>query len=292
MKNMIIDMENKNAGQLFSESLKKTGFAILVNHPIKKFEIDVTYFEWRKFFNSSDKFQYIRSRIDGEGYVPFEVENAKGFESPDLKEFYHYYPWGRQPKNIDTSSTMKLYHSLLNLGDTLLEWLDDNLPQKIFDQLSMPLKKMVKNSDRHLLRLLHYPPVEKKDSGMRSAPHTDINLLTILPASTASGLEILDNQGNWIKIPGKRDSIIVNAADMLNLCTMGYYKSATHRVVNPVNTEKNESRYAAPFFIHPRHNVNLKDGFTARDYWIQRLKEIGLYYEFLCINKNQLTLRE
>ena len=51
-----------------------------------------------------------------------------------------------------------------------------------------------------------------------------------------------------------------------------------------------KSRYAAPFFIHPRHDVDLKNGFTAGDYWIQRLKEIGLYYDFLCIEKNQCTV--
>lgn len=40
-----------------------------------------------------------------------------------------------------------------------------------------------------------------------------------------------------------------------------------------------------PFFIHPRQDVELKNGVTAKACWTQRLKEIGLYYDFLCIDK-------
>lgn len=288
MRNIIVDMHNENAAQLFSEILRDVGFCILVNHPVEKIKIHETYSEWKKFFNSPEKFQYIRSKKNGEGYVPMEVENAKGFSIPDLKEFYHYYKWGRQPKNIDTTSTIGLYDSLNSLGETLLNWLDENMPEEVSTTLSMPLKEMTKNSNRHLLRLLHYPPISDKTFGMRSAPHGDINLLTLLPASTESGLELLDKNGVWHPIPGERDSIIVNTADMLDLCTSGYYKSVIHRVTNPTDARTNKSRYAAPFFVHPRQDVDLKNGFTAGEYWTQRLKEIGLFYDFICIDNHQL----
>ena len=31
------------------------------------------------------------------------------------------------------------------------------------------------------------------------------------------------------------------------------------------NFEMEKSQYAAPFFVHRRHDVDLKNGFTARD---------------------------
>lgn len=132
------------------------------------------------------------------------------------------------------------------------------------------------------------PPISDKTFGMRSAPHGDINLLTLLPASTESGLELLDKNGVWHPIPGERNSIIVNTADMLDLCTSGYYKSVIHRVTNPTDPQTNKSRYAAPFFVHPHQHVDLKNGFTAGEYWTQRLKEIGLFYDFICIDNRQL----
>lgn len=286
LKDIIVDMHDKNAPSLFSSLLHDIGFVVLVNHSISATELNDVYSEWKYFFSSNEKFQYIRGKNDGEGYVPLKIEHAKEFSIPDIKEFYHFYKWGRQPKNINTCSTIKLYDSLLALGEKLLGWLDQEMPKILVENLSMPLKKMIENSNRHLLRLLHYPPVNHSLKGMRSAPHTDINLLTLLPASTASGLELRDKNGTWHKVAIEKNSIIVNAADMLDLCTSGYYKSVIHRVNNPIANEMYQSRYSAPFFMHPRHDVDLKDGFTVREYWIQRLKEIGLYYDYVCIDES------
>ncbi len=279
-------MYDNDAPKKFSALLKEIGFVVLVNHPIDKDDIYETYNEWKKFFNSQEKFEYIRGKHNGEGYVPREIENAKGYSTPDLKEFYHFYKWGRQPQNINTASTIRLYDALTTLGVNLLHWLDSNMPQELANQLTMPLTKMIEDSNRHLLRLLHYPQLPKHTVGMRSAPHGDINLLTLLPVSTAAGLELLDKQGNWQAVIGEANSIIVNTADMLDLATSGYYKSVIHRVINPTDVTMNQSRYAAPFFVHPRQDVDLKNGFTAREFWIQRLKEIGLYYNYLCIDQN------
>lgn len=282
MKNNIIDMNLSESKFYFSNALHENGYVILINHPIKISLIEKTYSEWKNFFSSESKFEYLRSKSDGEGYVPNNIENAKDFSKPDIKEFYHFYDWGRKPKSIDTKSTLDLYYSFVNLGNILIHWLDETMPCNIFNSLSMPLKEMISNSTRHLLRILHYPPIHQNFSSIRSAPHTDINLLTMLPISTSPGLEIFDNN-NWQKIHIEKDAIIVTCADMLETCTSGYYPSLLHRVINPINEKLNISRYSMPFFIHPRPEVELKNGLIASDLWITRLKEIGLYYDYLCI---------
>ena len=48
-----------------------------------------------------------------------------------------------------------------------------------------------------ILRCIHYPPTEGKDTknAVRAAAHGDINLITLLVGATDSGLELLDRDG-------------------------------------------------------------------------------------------------
>ncbi|NNM59440.1 MAG: isopenicillin N synthase family oxygenase [Legionellales bacterium] len=278
MEVKIIDYRDSSAPKNFVQSLVDTGFVILINHPIKKEVTQSVYSEWKNFFHSSEKYDYLRDRETGEGYVPLEIENAKTKKLADLKEFYHFYQWGRRPKHIDLSSTDELFDSLLNLGGTLLEWIAINTPKNINELLSEPLINMINGSDQNMLRPIHYPPItnDMPEGAVRSAPHEDINLLTLFPASTKKGLQLKDSNGWWYEPPLQEDSIIVNTADMLQMCSGGYYRSTTHRVNNPPSKE-NVSRYALAFFLHARSNVVLSQtGYTAHQYLQDRIKEIGL----------------
>jgi isopenicillin N synthase-like dioxygenase len=150
----------------------------------------------------------------------------------------------------------------------------------------MPLHKMVEHSEQNLLRILHYPPLGlgsdaqriTADGAVRAAAHEDINLITLLPAATYPGLQVKTKDGEWIwadmNVP--KDAIIVNAGDMLQEASGGYFKSTTHRVVNPTGLGATVSRYSMPMFIHPRPDVRLSDKYTAGEYLDERLKELGL----------------
>jgi isopenicillin N synthase-like dioxygenase len=137
---------------------------------------------------------------------------------------------------------------------------------------------MIENSDANLFRILHYPPLtgEHEPGAVRAAAHEDINLITLLPAATAPGLEVKDSHGHWISVPCDPGNIIINAGDMLQLASEGYYKSTTHRVVNPPENEAKKSRYSMPLFLHPRSEAHLSPTLTAGEYLNQRLREIGL----------------
>jgi isopenicillin N synthase-like dioxygenase len=63
---------------------------------------------------------------------------------------------------------------------------------------------------------------------------------------------------------------------MLQLASGGYYRSTTHRVVNPSGSDAKLPRYSMPLFLHPRPDVMLGQGLTAGAYLKQRLLEIGL----------------
>ena len=266
-----------DAPAMFTESLQKTGFGVLADHPIHFDLVDRVYKECETFFQSEKKHDYLFDPIKQDGYFPTGIENAKGYPIKDHKEFYHFYPWGRFPDKL-TGATQELYDSLLDMTSTLLDWIEKNTPEEIQSQFSEPLKNMISGSKTNLLRIIHYPPFSGKEDNrsLRAAAHEDINLITLLVAGTRPGLEAKDNNGAWHKITTDPGTIIVNIGDMLKEASGGYYPSTTHRVVNPEKGPNNDSRYSMPLFLHPRNEVVLSKKHTAGNYLNERLEEIGL----------------
>ncbi|OGT47473.1 MAG: 2OG-Fe(II) oxygenase [Gammaproteobacteria bacterium RIFCSPHIGHO2_12_FULL_41_20] len=276
---LTVDYRSPQAPFLFCHSLKETGFAVLTHHPISTQLIEKAYQQWQEFFYSDTKHQYTYQRPSQDGYFPFRTEKAKNQKISDLKEFFHFYPWGKIPPTLKQVSST-LYEHLYQLAAALLQWVEDFLPKPVAAKLSMPLKSMIENSPNTLLRILHYPPLDQNidadAEAVRAAAHEDINLITLLPAATTPGLEVLDTQGHWHAVTCDPGSIVVNIGDMLQMCTEYYYKSTSHRVVNPDDT-KNVSRLSMPLFLHPSDNIPLSARYTAQQYLHERLRAIGIY---------------
>ena len=271
-----IDVLSATAKKDFYTSLKNTGFAVIKNHSISENILDRFYNSWAKFFNSKEKENFKFDPVKQDGFFPFRSENAKNNDIKDLKEFFHVYPKTDLPDFLK-EDTIKVYKELVSLGMELLRWLDESTPKNIKGLLSESLIGMMSNSERNLLRVLHYPPIESKieDGAIRAAAHEDINLITLLVSGSQPGLEAQDIKGNWHKVPVDKGMITVNVGDMLQMASGGFYPSTSHRVINPENS-KNVSRYSLPMFMHPRNDAILKPGTTADDYLQERLKEIRL----------------
>jgi isopenicillin N synthase-like dioxygenase len=278
MRVLTVDYHNKDASEVFTQSLINTGFAVVKNHPLDFNLVRDVYKEWQKFFASSEKNKYLYDPEKQDGYFPTSTsEVAKGYTIKDLKEFYHIYPWGRYPTEI-SQKTRELYHELSQMAAILLQWVDENTPREVREKFSMPLSDMITDSSRTLLRIIHYPPLrgDEESGAVRAAAHEDINLITLLPASTAPGLQVKDVNNNWHDVPCDPESIVVNAGDMLQMCSDYYYRSTTHRVMNPIGEAMKESRLSMPLFLHPRDEVRLSPVHTAKSYLFERLKELGL----------------
>ena len=278
MKVKKIDFNDLSAPKKFTQSLEQTGFSVLINHPIEPSLINEVYNIWSKFFSSDSKYKYIFDKDKQDGYFPFKTENAKGKKVKDLKEFYHFFSWGRVPLELE-SKTKNLYQELIDLTTILLQWIQDETPDNIKSKFATQLPNMIKDSETNLLRIIHYPPLDgSEDKGaIRGAPHEDINLITLLVAGTEPGLQVLDKNNNWHDVSCNPGSIAINIGDMLQEVSGGYYPSTTHQVVNPIGEKiKNESRFSMPLFLHPRADVRLSSRYTAAEYLEERLKEIGL----------------
>ena len=93
MNIQVVDFQATSAPAEFTLSLKNTGFAVLMNHPINFDLVNAVYEEWEGFFSSDSKHEYKFNLKEQDGYFPFGEENAKGYTHKDLKEFFQIYPW-------------------------------------------------------------------------------------------------------------------------------------------------------------------------------------------------------
>jgi isopenicillin N synthase-like dioxygenase len=283
---------------------REFGFVGIADHGIDDTLVASAYAAFRDYFALTDdtKQKYHRPGIGGaRGYTGFGVEQAKGHDLPDLKEFWHVgreiegenpYPdilhpnvW---PDEVDgfRGAALAVYSSLEAVGNRILSAaaIDLGLPADWFAD-----KTDYGNS---ILRPLHYPPIDQAPEGaVRAAQHEDINLITLLVGSKEQGLEIQTRDGRWIAVTTLPGTIVVNVGDMLQRLTNHVYPSTTHRVVNPPGEAARQSRYSIPFFLHPNPDFVIRtlpgcvsddkpdrypESIRANEYLLQRLREIKL----------------
>ena len=277
----IVDFTSPSAPQDFCNSLHETGFGVLKNHPLDQALVQGIYDEWLAFFHSDAKHRYPHDPAKHDGYFPPSVsETAKNNTKKDVKEFFHLYPWGRYPAEV--SDAARRYYGLAGqLAMTLLQWVDDHSPDSVKAGYSMPLSRMLEGSDHTLLRVLHYPPLtgQEEPGAVRAAAHGDINLLTLLPAATEPGLQVLGQDDAWHDVPCDFGLLIVNIGDMLAEASGHYYPSTVHRVLNPIGEAAKKSRISLPLFLHPRRDVVLSERYTVGSYFDERMQELrGVKY--------------
>lgn len=276
----VVDFTSATAPQDFCRSLHETGFGVLKNHPLDQALVQHIYDEWLAFFRSEAKEKYAQDPVKFDGYFSPKVsETAKNNTKKDVKEFFHIYPWGRYPAEV-SDAAQRYYGLASELAKTLLGWVDDNSPAAVKAGYSMPLSRMLDGSDHTLLRVLHYPPLtgQEEPGAVRAAAHGDINLLTILPAATEPGLQVLGKEGDWHDVPCDFGLLIVNIGDMLAEASGHYYPSTVHRVLNPTADAAKKSRISLPLFLHPRREVVLSQRYTVGSYFEERMRELrGAY---------------
>ena len=232
------------------------------------------------------------------GYTPFGIERAKDQRLADLKEFFHVgreLPAGSRyhmPQNVWPAELPEFEPVMKRLWSAL-EALGRRLLSAIARYLGLAANWFDTAIDHgnSILRPLHYPPLEHAAAGLRSAPHEDINLITLLIASGEPGLQLQTRDGEWLPVDIPPSAVVVNVGDMLQRLTNHVLPSTTHRVANPPAPWSERSRYAAPFFLHPNpefvieslpscvdaHNPQrYPEPIVADVYLMQRLREIGL----------------
>ena len=289
----------KKLGKAFEE----VGFVAVKNHGISDALVAQMYSHVEEFFAlpKETKQRYEKPELSGQrGYTSFGKEHAKGYDAPDLKEFFQI---GQEvtdgdpikdqyPDNVHidevrdfTPTMLNAYKAFQDSGISLLQAISIflDLDEHYFDEYV--------HNGNSILRAIYYPPiVPEPKSAIRAEQHEDINLITLLVGASADGLQILNMQGQWIPVTSLPEQIVVNVGDMLQRLTNDRLKSTTHRVINPPKEKWGTPRYSIPFFLHPKSDMSLAclescitemhpkayEDYTAGQYLDERLAEIGL----------------
>lgn len=274
----VVDYTAEDAPQRFVQSLRETGFGILINHPIPQSLVHAIYQDWQTFFNSEQKHHFAFDAEKQDGYFSPEIsETAKNHTKKDIKEYYHVYPWGRIPDPLK-KNILNYYQLASELAGELLDWVEKYSPEHVAENYSEALSNMITDTPNTLLRVLHYPPLtgDEEVGAIRAAAHEDINLLTLLPAANEAGLQVKCQDGSWLDVPSDFGNLIINIGDMLQEASHGYFPSTTHRVINPSGKANSKSRISLPLFLHPRSEVKLSEKHTQASYLLERLRELGV----------------
>jgi len=289
--------------QTLGEAITRLGFVRVTGHSLQTETVSETYDLVKRFFfqTAETKQQYLVPGGAGQrGYTPYRAEHAKGMDVPDLKEFWHVgrelpeehalsavYPGNVWPTELENFKpvSLALYSQLESVSNILLTGLALYLgePADAFTRLT--------DDGNTILRMIHYPALDDHTfipGAVRAAAHEDINFITLLITSTASGLQILTREDEWLDVNAEPGEIVADSGDMLSRITNGRLPATTHRVINPDVGFTN--RFSMPFFVHPRPEAVLRvldccrgedlpepqADITGQEFLDQRLAEIGL----------------
>lgn len=279
------------------------GFVGVINHGVPDELVASFYDASKKFFSLpvDTKRKYEVDGLAGQrGYTSFGKEHAKQSQVADLKEFYQIgqfvdndHPLKPEyPDNVRVSEVENFYE----LGKSLYKAFEKSGGQllraiALYLGLDEDYFETHIDTGNSILRSIHYPPITSEpESAIRAEQHEDINLITLLVGASAGGLQILNNDNEWLDIVPQENEIVINVGDMLQRLTNNYLKSTTHRVVNPPREMWHVPRLSIPFFLHPKSNMDLSclpscitdnnpkqySDTTAGEYLDERLREIGL----------------
>ena len=103
------------------------------------------------------------------------------------------------------------------------------------------------------VKLIRYPGAGAGATLQGVGAHKDNGILTFVLQDDQPGLQVeLDD--NWLDVPPRRGSFVVNVGEALEMLTDGYLRATTHRVVSP---ENGSDRISVAFFLGPRLDARL-----------------------------------
>jgi non-haem dioxygenase in morphine synthesis N-terminal len=161
----IVDYTDPDAPKQFTDSLRDTGFAVLVNHPLPWSLVEQIYLEWATLFDSPAVEQYQMDTAGQTGWFSRSTsETAKGHTVRDFKEFFQIYDSSTYPHEVSGAATT--YRKLAtDVAIQLLDWVQAHTPSVVREKFSMPLPKMVSGSTGALLRVRRLLPSDHPSRG-------------------------------------------------------------------------------------------------------------------------------
>lgn len=243
------------------------GFFYLIGHGFASGTLDAVLAQGRRFFELpvAEKMKLLSHNVDEPGYVRMGgVDPEKNRDkivdikerlslSRDLMPGEQLSPSSRMGKSQwpspvllpDFEPTMKGYISNLQRIVAALNHafaLSLGLPEHHFDaEYGRPGTTLMLN---------YYPPVDPtklKSTQWSFSPHADYTAFTVLLQDNSGGLQARNSAGDWIDVPPKAGTFVVNVGNLLARWTNDLYCSTLHRALHIGNSP----RISGAFFVYP-----------------------------------------
>ncbi|KKY18900.1 putative 2og-fe oxygenase family [Phaeomoniella chlamydospora] len=307
------EVSKRSTAEAVLRAFQTSGFLYLANHGIPPSTVRTVFGQSAKFFERPEEQKNALGWDRPEsnrGYVTFGREKVT--QSADPEEIARL-----RATNPDYKETMEI-------GREGVEGMPNQWPEK-FDEEGKEFTKIMKAfhltcKDLHIqvmraialgmgfsetffdeytdigdntLRLLHYPPVLKSvfknnPNAVRAGAHSDYGSITLLFQDDIGGLEVKSPKNTWVRATPIKDTIVINAGDLLARWSNDTIKSTNHRVVQPPyesDSDMYPTRYSIAYFCNPNFDKYIEalpgtykeetdkryKGMTSGDYLAMRL---------------------
>jgi isopenicillin N synthase-like dioxygenase len=255
-----IDMSNPTATSFaaLDRACRDHGFFLVEGHGLDGL-IEETWEQTRRFFAAPRglKQSVLRSPDNALGYYDRELTKRRR----DHKEVFDF-----MDPDAGAGLARNRWPELEGFRDTLARFFDafgvlsaDTL-RLVHRALELPEAHVARyegSTGVSTVRLNHYPvgdpvaPEEREGlvelGDVALGHHTDPGVITLLLQDATGGLQTLTRDGEWIDVPPRPGTIVVNLADCVQVWTNDRYRAAVHRVVPMTDRD----RYSIPFFFNP-----------------------------------------
>ncbi|XP_076029614.1 uncharacterized protein LOC143018244 [Oratosquilla oratoria] len=109
-----------------------------------------------------------------------------------------------------------------------------------------------------ILRIIHYQPLPQKEKVTGMGAHTDVITLTLLFLDDVGGLQIKNQQGEWLDVVPIPGAILINLGDLMQCWTGDTWIAPLHRVVLPSDEDKQRRRLTLAIFMQPDNGTILE----------------------------------
>ena len=244
---------------------RSIGFFYIKGHGVSLDVITQAFKASKMFFELPlEKKASIKVDVNQRGWMGKGMTKLEGAKTHDSKEVFFWgwdvdstdqdvvdgvpmvFPnqWPDQVAPFLRTDILPYYNAIIELGRIVLSALSYGLgkPKNFFDAA---YKKPLGRG-----QLVYYPPMSSKDlkeHRFGAASHTDFGVLTILLQDMQGGLQVLNQNDEWIEAPPIENSFVCNIGDLLERWTNGDLKSTKHRVINL----NKSARYSIPIFCDP-----------------------------------------
>ncbi|XP_057812542.1 2-oxoglutarate-dependent dioxygenase 19-like [Salvia miltiorrhiza] len=217
---------------------REWGFFILVNHGVPESLVEAMFRAVKEFFNlpKSEKKQYeAKSASDPIKCGNFNVANTSNQSFTLWRDYLKLYVH----PNFHCPHQPQLLRDVVSEYTQITRKLASKLIEAVCEALELnqryvgEILKM--DSSFQMFATNYYPRCPQPDEAIGIPAHTDPGLFTFLIHNGVAGLQI-EHDGKWFNADSPRNSILVNAADQLEIFTNGRCKSVKHRAV--VNEER------------------------------------------------------